>query len=153
MQRLKFTTTIPAPAAKVADKMLGLSDRSTYGQWTEVFDPTSSCEGRWEQGEKMYFTATDEQGKRMGMVTKVAEYVPNRLVSLQHIGILDGDAEITEGPMAEPWVGAMEIYTFDEEDGLTTVTVEVDTSADHVASFSEQFPQALEKLKKLCTAK
>lgn len=54
-------------------------------------------------------------------------------------------------PAAEPWIDALENYNFDEQDGHTTVTGEVDTHADYVASFNKQFPLALKKLNELCT--
>lgn len=130
--------------------MLGLSDRSTYGQWTAAFDPSSSYEGSWEKGSKILFTAVDEQGKRGGMVSEIAEHIPHRLVSIRHLGILDGDKEITEGEEVEKWAGGMENYTFEEQDGATKLTVELDATPEFAAYFNEQYPQALEKLKALC---
>lgn len=149
METLTFSISIQASAATVADRMLGLSDRSTYGQWTAVFNPTSQYDGTWAEGEKIYFTTEETPGKRVGMVSEVVKFIPNRFVSIRHYGILDGDAEVTEGPEVEPWVGAMENYTFEEKDGITTVTIEVDTDSDYVANFNEQFPEALRLLKKI----
>lgn len=76
--------------------MLGLKNINTYEQWTSVFNPTSTYEGKWEKGEKMYFVGTDKNGKRGGMVSEIADFVPSKFVSVRHYGILDGENEITK---------------------------------------------------------
>jgi|SRR5690606_17084088 len=149
MKTLTFRIRIRASAATVSDKMLGLSNRSTYGQWTAIFHPTSQYEGTWAEGEKIYFTAEHEAGRRGGMVSQVVKYIPNRHVSIRHYGILDGDKEITDGADVERWAGAMENYTFEENNGFTTVTVEVDTDPDFVDEFNTRFPEALRTLKNI----
>lgn len=42
MKKIQFTVEIKASVAKVFDYMLGLSDKSTYEQWTALFNPTST---------------------------------------------------------------------------------------------------------------
>ena len=46
------------------------------------------------------------------MVSKIAENIPNRFVSIQHYGLLKADKEITEGPEVEKWANGFENYTF-----------------------------------------
>jgi len=84
------------------------------------------------------------------MVSEIAEHIPNKFVSIRHYGILDGDREITEGELVEKWAGGFENYTYEEKDGVTTVSVEIDTTEDHVPYFNLTYPKALEKLKELC---
>lgn len=147
MQRLNFQISIKAPADKVAGIMLG---KDTFKLWTVEFEPTSDFEGSWGKGDKIYFTGTDENGKKGGMVSEIAEHIPNKFVSIRHYGILDGDREITEGEKVEKWAGGFENYTFDEADGVTTVRVELDTTEDHIPYFNLTYPKALERLKALC---
>jgi hypothetical protein len=42
MKKLQYKTTIEAPASKVYDIMLGISNIATYEAWTAAFNPTSS---------------------------------------------------------------------------------------------------------------
>lgn len=130
--------------------MLGLSNKSDYEQWTALFNPTSTYEGSWEKGSKMLFVGIDENGDKGGMVSEIAEHIPGRFVSIRHYGLFKGQAEITEGPEVEKWANGFENYSFDEDNGITTVTVDLDTAEDFVDYMSNTFPKALEKLKELC---
>lgn len=130
--------------------MLGISDKSTYEQWTTAFDPTSSYDGMWSKGSKIRFIGTDEKGEIGGMVSEIVEHIPNQFVSIRHYGLLKANIEITEGPEVEKWANGFENYTFEENNGVTTVTVDVDTSTDFVAYMNTTFPTALDRLKELC---
>lgn len=150
MKKLKFTISIQAPAKKVFDRMLGISNKSTYEQWTAIFNPTSTYEGNWNKGSKMLFTGTDEKGERGGMISAIADNIPNQFISIRHYGLVKANEEITEGPEAEKWANGFENYTFSEYNGTTTVTVELDTSPDFWDYMQEAYPKALDKLKEIC---
>ncbi len=152
MEKKQYKIEINARVEKVFDVMLGLSDKSTYEQWTALFNPTSTFEGGWEKGEKIYFIGTDDKGNRGGMVARIAENIPNQFVSIQHYGILDGDKEITEGPQVEQWAGGHENYSFEENGKKTKVTVEVDVTDEHLDYFDTTYPKALQKLKEMVEA-
>jgi len=147
MERLQYKIDINAPAAKVTELMLG---KDTYKLWTAEFEPTSDFEGSWGKGDKIYFTGIDEEGKKGGMVSEIAEHIPHRFVSIRHYGILDDGKEITEGEQVEKWAGGFENYTYEEKDGVTTVTVDLDTTPDFIAYFDKTYPKALNRLKELC---
>src|SRR5690606_32733126 len=136
--------------AKVYDTMLGSNSKSTYEQWTSLFNPTSSYEGSWNKGSKILFIGVDEQGEKGGMVSRIAENIPNRFVSIQHYGLLTAGKEITEGPEVEKWANGLENYSYEENNGITTVTVDLDSNEDFVDYMNEKYPQALLKLKELC---
>ena len=151
MERMQFSTSINAPVATVYDKMIG---KETFKQWTSVFNPSSDyeggdMEGSWTKGSKVLFVGTDKQGKREGMVGYIRENTPNQFVSIEYAGILDGEREITEGPVAEDWQG-FENYTFEEQNGSTTVTVDIDVNDQMVEYFRNTYPKALEKLREIC---
>ncbi len=150
MKKLQFKVSINAPAAKVYDFMLGISNKSTYEQWTAMFNPTSTYEGNWVKGDKMLFMGVDEKGEKGGMVSKVAENMRDQFVSIQHYGILKADKEITEGAEVEKWANGFENYTFEENNGSTTVTVDLDTAEEFIDYMNQTYPQALEKLKEIC---
>jgi hypothetical protein len=146
MKKSQYKIDIQASAAQVYKTML---DRETYKQWTAAFNPTSDFEGSWDKGATILFTGISKEGKKEGMVAQIQENEPNRFVSIKHLGILDGDKQITEGPAVEGWAGALENYTFSEREGLTTVIVDVDTNEEYLNFFDETWPKALAKLKEL----
>ena len=150
MIKLQFKVSINAPVAKVYDLMLGIGSKSTYEQWTALFNPTSTYEGSWDKGSKILFVGVDDKGEKGGMVSRIAENIPNQFVSIQHYGLLKADKEITEGPEVEKWANGFENYTFEENNGTTNVTVDLDTTEDFLDYMNEAFPKALDKLKELC---
>jgi hypothetical protein len=150
MKKLQFKISINAPASKIYDIMLGIKSKSTYEQWTALFNPTSTYEGNWGKGTKILFVGIDEKGEKGGMVSKIAENTPNQFVSIQHYGLLKGDKEITEGPDVEKWANGFENYTYTENNGTTTVTVDLDTTEEFVDYMNESYPKALDKLKEIC---
>jgi hypothetical protein len=152
MEKLQFKVSIQAPVAKVYDMMLGISNIATYEQWTFLFNPTSTYEGNWEKGSKILFIGVDEKGEKGGMVSRIAENLVNRFVSIQHYGLLKGDVEVTEGEDVEKWANGFENYTFEDNNGSTTVIVNLDTVEDFVDYMNEHYPMALEKLKDICEA-
>lgn len=149
MNKLQFKKDIKAPAKKVYETMLGLNNIKTYEQWTSEFHPTSTYEGNWDKGSKIYFIGTDENGKRGGMVSEIADNIPFQFVSIRHYGILDGENEITTGAEVEKWAGALENYSFHELNGITTLTVESDVTEDSVDFLNSTWPKALNALKQL----
>ena len=150
MKKIQFTVSIQAPLTKIYDVMLGISNKSTYEQWTSLFNPTSTYEGSWDKGNKMLFIGVDENGEKGGMVSRIAENIPNRFVSIQNYGLVKADKEITEGPEVEKWANGFENYTFEENNGTTTVTVDLDTTEDFLDYMNQTYPKALDKLKELC---
>lgn len=150
MKKLQYTISITASAEKVYNTMLGINDIKDYEYWTAAFNPTSTYEGTWEKGSKILFVGIDEDGKRGGMVSEIEENIPNKFVSIRHYGLLLGDEEITTGPDVEKWAGGHENYSYEENNGLTTVTIEIDVTEDFIDYYNTTCPQALEKLKEIC---
>lgn len=146
MKKTSYKIDIQAPVSKVYETMIG---KETYKQWTSEFNPTSDFEGGWNKGDKILFTGISQEGKKEGMVAEIAENIPNKLISIRHLGILDGENEITSGPQVEGWAGALENYSFGENDEITTVTVDVDTNEEYLDYFDSTWPKALNKLKDL----
>lgn len=148
MGTLQYKIDINASAEKVYRTMLELE---TYKQWTALFNPTSTYEGNWVKGSKMLFVGIGENGEKGGMVSEVVENIPNSFVSIRHNGLVKGNEEITTGEEVEKWAGGTERYLYEENDGVTTLTVELTGLDDEnfVAYFNEVYPKALAKLKEL----
>lgn len=64
MKKLQYSVNINAAVTKVYDLMLGISNKTTYEQWTAMFQPTST----YEKGNKILFIGVDENGNKGGMV-------------------------------------------------------------------------------------
>ncbi len=150
MKKLQFKVSINAPVTRIYDFMLGTNSKSTYEEWTSVFNPTSTFEGSWEKGNKILFVGVDAKGEKEGMVSRIVENIPNLFVSIQHYGLLKAGKEITEGPEVEKWANGFENYTFEDSNGTTSVTVDLDITEDLETYMNQHYPKALEKLKELC---
>lgn len=149
MKQLQFKKEINATAQKVYETMLGLKDKSTYEHWTSAFNPTSTYEGNWEKGSRILFVGVDENGKKGGMVSEIEHHQPATFISIRHCGFLDGDTEVTTGEQVEKWAGGHETYSYQENNGTTTVTVDIDTIDEYIDYFKNTYPAALDKLKEI----
>lgn len=147
LETLQFEISINAPVEKVYSTML---NEQSFREWTAEFNPTSFYKGSWEKGSKILFIGCDSEGKEGGMVSRIAENIPNRFVSIEHLGILDGENEITSGPAVDGWAGALENYSFRQEDGKTIVSVAMDANQQFKSYFEQTWPKALQKLKEIC---
>ncbi len=147
MKKLTYSININAPIETVFEMMLG---KATYKQWTAAFNPTSDFEGGWNKGDKIYFIGYDENNVKGGMVATIKENILNKFVSIQHLGIYENGLEITSGPKVEGWAGAEENYSFSEQNGITTLTIDVDANTEYVDYFDTTWPKALDLLKAMC---
>ncbi len=153
MQTLQFKISVGAPVRDVYRIML---DKDDYRKWSSEFNPTSYYEGSWKKGDKILFIGLNSEGKREGMVSKIKENIPEKFVSIEHLGLIDGDKEITDGPEVREWAGAKENYSFEEQGQSTTiVTVDLDVTFndEFKAYFEDAWPRALRKLKEICERK
>lgn len=146
-ETLHFEVVINASPEKVYSHMLS---EKHYGEWTSVFNTTSHFVGSWEKGSEIRFIGTDEDGKTGGMISKIEENIPNRFVSILHIGIIHDGKEITESAEIEEWAGAHENYTFEKQNGQTLLKIDLDSNQKFKDYFTETFPKALERLKAIC---
>lgn len=144
---LHFEITINAPVEKVYTTMI---DEKSYKDWTAAFNPTSNYKGSWDKNAKILFIGTDKDGVAGGMVSQIKENMPNKFISIEHLGFVKGDEEITSGAEVEGWAGALENYTFKSVNGNTLLSVDMDSNEDFKAYFSETWPKALAILKTIC---
>lgn len=147
LEVISFEININAPAEKVFNTML--EDKS-YREWTSVFNETSHYKGSWNKGSKILFVGCDKDGNVGGMVSKIRENIPGKFISIEHLGLLKGDEEITSGPEVSSWAGALENYNFKTSNGNTVVEVDMDSNEDFKSYFEETWPKALNKLKTIC---
>jgi uncharacterized protein YndB with AHSA1/START domain len=142
---IHFKISINAPVEKVYKVML---DEEKYKEWTSEFNPTSTYSGTWEVGSKMLFLGTDKDGKTGGMVSRIKENIPNKYVSIEHLGTIQDGEELTGEE--NTWAGSLENYCFEEEDGVTILSVDMDSNEEFESYFNETWPRALKRLKSIC---
>ncbi|HEX8226275.1 MAG TPA: SRPBCC domain-containing protein [Candidatus Saccharimonadales bacterium] len=149
MKSNTYSATINVPVQKVWDTML--SD-ATYRQWTGAFYPGSYYEGDWEKGSDIQFLGPDEDGNLGGLSGTIIENKPHEFISIEYKGeIINGELDTTSESSLS-WAGATENYTFSEQDGVTTVTVELASTVDIDEMMGDAWPKGLAKLKELCEA-
>lgn len=142
MEKQEFKIAIDAPREKVWN-VLWADD--TYREWTSPFSPGSHAETDWKKGSKVLFL----DGKGMGMVSTIAENIPNEYMSFEHRGVVKDGIEDTESEEVKKWAGAHENYTLKNVSGKTELVVDMDINDEYKDMFTEIFPKALQKVKEL----
>ena len=146
MKKLHYEIQIDAMVAAVYKTML---DLETYKIWTAEFGPTSRYVGSWDEGSKILFLADDEHGKVQGMVSRIRVNKPNEFISIEHLGIVEDGVEKDADEKSNSFSGALEEYTFIQNESGTLLKVSIDTLAEWENFFDDAWPRALHKLKTL----
>jgi hypothetical protein len=152
METQHFSIEVDAPAQVVWETMF---DESTYRQWTSVFDPDSYFEGDWLPGSEIRFLGSNPTGEMnglTGMFGVITENRPYEFVLIEYQGQILNDVDDTTSREARQLIGAREAYSFTEVEGVTTVTIDVDTADTYAELFGELWPKGLAKLKDLAEA-
>jgi hypothetical protein len=152
METQHFSIDIHASAQLVWETMF---DDSTYRQWTSVFNPDSYFETTWVPGTEIRFLGSDPGGQMSGMTGMfgiITEHRPYEFVLIEYQGQIVNDVDDTTSREARQLIGSREAYTFTESEGVTTVTIDVDTADTYAELFSELWPRGLAKLKVLTEA-
>ncbi|MEO5927732.1 MAG: SRPBCC domain-containing protein [Patescibacteria group bacterium] len=148
IKELHFEIEIHAPREKVWDTMLGTE---TYRQWTEPFGAGGSMAGSWDEGSKIQFLGPVEDGKTSGMTSRIKENRTYEFLSIEHLGYILNGVEMFDGPEIDSWAPAFENYTFEKvSDDKTLLKIDVQVEPKYAEMFTEQWPNALTKLKEMC---
>lgn len=142
MKKLEFTVNINAPKEKVWET---LWKDVNYQKWTSVFSPGSKAVTDWKEGSKVLFLS--EKGD--GMYSKIEKSIPNKLMSFKHLGEVKDGQEVPLNEETKKWTGAMENYLLEENEGTTSLKVQMDAAEEYNDYFKEKFPKALENVKQL----
>lgn len=142
IKKLVFTQEIKASSETVWNKMW---DKKTYTEWTTPFCAGTYFTGEIELGSRIHFLSPSFEG----MYSDVFYLIPNKLIIFKHIGMLKDSKEQPIDADAEKWTGSFESYRYDEVDGKTVVTAEIDSVPEYINYMNEKFPLALQELKKI----
>ena len=124
-----------------------LWNKETYEQWTKPFDEGSTYEGDFSQlGGKIRFLS----GTGEGMYSVVTELVPNSIMVLKHIGMIDKNGvESPPTDETEKWSGAVETYRLGQSGDAVRLEVTVDCDDEFIDFMNDAFPRALREVKSL----
>lgn len=142
MQMLHLSISIDATKKEVWHTML---DDKTYRIWADIFSKGSHFKGSWEKGSKIHFLGPDD----MGIFSRIEENRPYEFISIQHLGYIKDGKEDLKSKGAKAIAGAYENYTLKEKNGITELSVDVDTNEEYKEMFEDLWPKALLKLKEL----
>ncbi len=142
MKKLNFKITIHATKEKVWE---ALWDEANYPEWTKAFDADSrAITDGWQEGTEVKFVGSTGEG----MISRVAENRMNEYMAFEHLGEIKADGtEDRASDKVKAWVGARETYTLSENEGITEVTMNMDTVDEYVDMFMGMWPKALERVK------
>lgn len=137
MEKLHFDIQIKAEAIKVWSV---LWDDFSFRQWTSAFTEGSFYQGNLQEGAAIKFL----DAKNNGMYSKIVKLVPNEEITFLHLG------EIYEGvETPRDWGEATESYRLSEDENITHLEVDIQTSEEFKSFFEEKFPDALSNVKHL----
>lgn len=142
MGKLIFKIDIHAPKEVVWNV---LWSKKTYPQWTSVFGEGSRAISDWKEGSKIFFLSPNNNGM-YGIIDKL---VPNRQITIRHIGILSGGIEQPTGEQTADVEGDTESYYLNEKEDLTELVAELYSTDDYTRYFEDTFPKALQIVKEL----
>lgn len=143
METLTYEIRINSPKTLV---WRTLTDAEKYTQWVKAFSPNSYADGEWKQGTYIKFLDPDMGGTK----AFIEELESNEHILMRHVSMIDKKGEeSTDGEMASNWVGTTEEYTLTENDGVTSLKIEIKTHRDFVQMFESSWPNALKLIKEL----
>jgi hypothetical protein len=142
MTKKQFKIEINAPREKVWNVLLG---EQTYPQWTSAFSESSRVKTDWKKGSKALF----HDGNNNGMISEIAENIPNQFLSIKHLGEVTNGIEDTTSEKVKQWSGAFENYTLKSTNGKTELIIDMDIAEEYVEMFSTMWPKALQKVKEI----
>ena len=142
---MEFEITINAPKEKVWNT---LWNDATYRDWTSAFSEGSKAETDWKKGSKVLFL----DKSNAGMVSMIADTIPNEFMSFKHLGTVKDGVEDMDSEEAKKWSGSFENYylkTVNEGTALKVTMGGAEIPKEFEAYFEDAWPKALNRLKEL----
>lgn len=147
MKKINLSIRINASVEKVWD---AVTDENKYREQTSAFCPGSYFKGDWNKGSKILFLGLDPKSNgEGGMVSEIADNIQFKYISIKHNGYVSNSIEDTTSEEVKKWAPSYENYTFEERDGSTLFTLDMDATDEYYEYFVATWPKALEKLKEV----
>ncbi|MDQ0477812.1 MULTISPECIES: SRPBCC domain-containing protein [Chryseobacterium] len=137
MRLLEFKIQINATPEKVWEVLF---TQDAYQKWASAMNEGTYFEGTWEEGSVMKFL----DPKNNGMYNKVIKNIPNRELSMKHLGwIFDGELS------PQDWEDSTISYFLEPYENKTLLIGRVNSLDEFVDFFNTKYPKNFEKIKEL----
>jgi len=139
MQKLQFSINIEAPRERVWNT---LWEDKTFRDWANNIDEGMYMVGEIKEGNQVQFFSISGYG----VTSLVEKLAVNEFVSFRHMADTQDNGERER---EKEWTGGTESYSLAENDGVTTLTVNMDVPPGQEETFKDRLPKALAKVKML----
>jgi hypothetical protein len=144
MQKQQFSIEIKAPRERVWNT---LWEDKTFRDWGNIIDEGQYMVGEIKEGNEVQFISSVSG---YGVTSLIETLVLNEFVSFRQIA---DTKDSGEREREKEWTGGVESYSLSENDGVTTLTVDIDVPPGQEETFKVRFPKALERVKMLAEKK
>lgn len=143
IQRYQFSIDIKASKESI---WVALWDESNYRAWAKAFfEGSHYVASNLNEGNSIHFLGPDKSG----IFSSIKHHQPEEMIRFVHHGLVFEGKEQELDEETKKWTGTNEIYTLKENDGFVTLNVDIDLMEEHAKMMQEQFPLALEIIKKI----
>ena len=136
MQRQQFSIKIKAAREKVWNT---LWEDKTFRDWAKIIDEGMYMVGEIKEGNEVQFISSVSG---YGVTSLIEKLALNEFVSFRQMA----DTK-DSGEREKEWTGGAESYSLAENDGITTLTVDIDVPPGQEENFKDRLPKALERVK------
>jgi len=144
MKKLQFSLEIKAPSEKVWNT---LWEDKTFRDWSSLVDEGTYMVGEIKEGNEVQFISSVSG---YGVTSLVEKLAINEFVLFRQMA---DTKDSGERKREKEWTGGTESYSLAENDGLTTLTVDIDVPPGQEETFKVRYPKALERVKILAEKK
>jgi hypothetical protein len=144
MQKQQFSVEIKAPRERVWNT---LWEDKTFRDWANTVDEGTYMVGELKEGNEVQFISSVSG---YGVTSLVEKLTLNEFVSFRQIA---DTKDSGEREREKEWTGGTESYSLAENDGVTTLTVDIDVPPGQEETFRVRFPKALERVRILAEKK
>ncbi len=144
MQKQQFSIEIKAPRERVWNT---LWEDKTFRNWGNIIDEGQYMVGEIKEGNEVQFISSVSG---YGVTSLVEKLTLDEFVSFRQIA---DTKDSGEREREKEWTGGTESYSLAENDGVTTLTVDIDVPPGQEETFKVRFPKALERVKILAEKK
>jgi uncharacterized protein YndB with AHSA1/START domain len=142
MKTIQKTKQINAPKEKVWNVLL----EDTYNRiWMAEFMEGSHAKTDWIVGHKVRFLDNDNNG----IVGRILTKQPYDVIEMEYDGEVKNGEDDFESDLAKSMKGATENYYLSEENGVTTLKIEVNMDEKWHDMMSAAWDKALDKIDEL----
>lgn len=139
MEQVEFSININASREKVWNT---LWNDETFRQWADIIDPGTHMVGELKEGAEVQFIS----GNGYGVSSLVSKLTDNKFLELKHRA--DTKDNGSNG-RDDHWTGGKESYSLLSEGELVRLRVAFDVPPELVDYFNENYPKAMECIRRL----